>query len=140
MLRLSDLIAGYLSPYPAGLVLDEPTVVKALLAAVRFYSGYAELSNAPPWPQPDGDGVHSPVRADNDLFGESDVELTPSEWAIIRPLFLLYVERENTVHVEASRGLGADVFTRSTAEVLAAIESAEAALSLSAWFMPVESV
>jgi hypothetical protein len=51
-----------------------------------------------------------------------DTELTPGEWAIIRPLFILYVEKEVATHLEGSRGLGVDVFGRSVAEVQGDIE------------------
>ena len=46
-----------------------------------------------------------------------DIWLSHSEWAIIKPLFYLYIERENALHLEASRVLGVDVYGRSVSEV-----------------------
>lgn len=48
-------------------------------------------------------------------------EITNSEWALIRPLYLLYVERANAVALEASRTLGVEVFGRTVDQVQADI-------------------
>lgn len=59
------------------------------------------------------------------------------EWAIIRPLFDLYVERENAIHLEASRGLGVDVFGRTVSEVNLDIMQKEAELPRLAFDEPI---
>lgn len=127
-MKLSDLVAGYVENAPA-LVLDDVAVAKHLKSAVRFYCGYAALTNSPPVPVDEGgDGIHTDITADNLIEGAQDFDLTPSEYAIIKPLFYLYVEKENAQHLEASRALGTEVFGRSVAEVENDIKDMEAEL------------
>lgn len=97
---------------PAGNLLDEPTVLAQAIAATRFYAGYAVLrsrENVDPTP---------------DIAG--DLTITESEWALIRPLFMLYVERETALQLEASRGMGIDPFGRTASEIAGDIAQAEA--------------
>lgn len=105
----------------AGNLLDADTVTAQAVAATRFYAGFAELDSQ---------------------AGEIDAatELTDSEWALIRPLFLLYVEREQALHVEASAMLGVSGFGRSTSEVAGEILQAEAELPRRAFFQPIITV
>lgn len=134
---LSDLIEGFLDPYPAGIVLDKLTVEKLLKKAVRHYAGYAVLSGLPPH-DPEVD-VHSPVTAGSEI-DEPDFQLNQSEYAIIRPLFEKYVERENAVHLEASRGMGLDVYGRTVTEIDQDITQLEADLSQKAFVEPFVTV
>jgi hypothetical protein len=98
---------------PATNLLDEPTVLAQAIAAVNFYSGYGVLAThlaipiADPPPDPP---VPYPAIT-------PATEITPSEWAVIRPLFTLYVEQESATQLEASRGMGIDVFGRSVSEI-----------------------
>ena len=46
-----------------------------------------------------------------------DTVLSVGEWTVIRPLFWLYVERENAQRLEASRALGLEVYGRSVSEI-----------------------
>ena len=57
------------------------------------------------------------------IDGYTDV--TVSEWAIIRPLFILYVERETALQYEASRAMGIDPVGRSSDAVAGDIERYE---------------
>jgi len=106
----------------AGSILDEPATLAQGIAAVNFHSGFADLKVhlaipiADPAPEPPID--YPEITALTDI--------SVSEWAMIRPLFLLYVERETALQLEASRGMGIDVFGRSSSEVqgdIALIES-----------------
>jgi hypothetical protein len=84
-------------------MLDTPIALSLAVTAAVFYAGFAEIesrSGIDPVP------IISP-----------DTVLSDSEWAVIRPLFYLYCERETATHLEASRGLGVDVFGRSTSEI-----------------------
>ena len=76
---------------------------------------------------------------DNDkiLF---DIWLSHSEWAIIKPLFYLYIERENALHLEASRVLGVDVYGRSVSEVQGEIASYHESIHIKAFHYPVFTV
>lgn len=117
-MKLSEIVAAYMERQPAGVILGEPEIERSLRKAVRFYCGYASLTRMPPAPvESGGDGIHSAFGIGNENTGEQDVELTVSEFAIIRPLFELYIEAENAQHLEASRGLGVDVYGRSSSEV-----------------------
>jgi hypothetical protein len=55
----------------------------------------------------------------------ADTVISPSEWSIIRRLYLLYVERENSRALEASRMQGIEVFGRDVASVESDIERYE---------------
>lgn len=111
---------------PAGNLLDGDQVVAQAIAATRMYAGYGKLRAF--------EGI-DPVPA---IDGTTVVSL--SEWAVLRPLFWLYVERENAVQLEASRGLGVDVFGRDSATIAADIAQAEAELPLKAFCRPVLTV
>ncbi len=101
------------SERPDGNMLDTPGILSQAIAATSFYSGYAELAvhlaiaiacpaPIPPTPYPAITGA---------------TEISVSEWAVIRSLFMLYVERETALQLEASRGMGIDVFGRSSSEI-----------------------
>lgn len=66
--------------------------------------------------------------------------ISQSEWAIIRPLFLLYVEREQAIYLEASRSFGAEVFGRSSPEIQQDIDLYEERLPNLAFSQPVITV
>lgn len=111
---------------PAGNLLDGPSVLAQALAATRLYAGYAELR------------AHAGVSPAPEITG--DTEISNSEWALIRPLFLLYAERETALQLEASRGMGIDPFGRSASEIAAEITQAEADMPHRAFFQPIITV
>lgn len=76
------------------------------------------------WPAPDTD-VHSPIDASNGFSGSQDFDLTPSEYALIWPLFRLYIELENATALESSRGMGAEIYGRTTDQIQIEIGQAE---------------
>ena len=63
-----------------------------------------------------------------------------SEWAVIRPLFLLYVEREQATYIESTRGFGVDTFGRSVSEISTEISTLEAELARRAFSQPILTV
>jgi len=85
-------------------MLDTPIALSMAVSATVFYAGFAGIESrdalTPPLPK------ISP-----------DTLLSDSEWAVIRPLFYLYCERETAIQLEASRGAGVDVFARSSSEI-----------------------
>lgn len=95
----------------------------------------AERSTLPRVPlyPPAGVEVHSPVDASNGFAGDQDFDLTPSEYALIWPLFELYVELENAEALEASRASGMDGWGRSTDTIRAEIEQTEERMSKAAF-------
>ena len=117
---------------PIGCFLAADTVLEQIVSAVRLYNGYAILDalvadpNAiPPLPIPPIDGT---------------LDLTESEWALIGPLAMLYVEREEARQAEMSRGMGLDQFGRTVAEVQQDIQQSAASLPLQAFSQPIVTI
>lgn len=114
---------------PVGNLLDANQLLALAIAATCFYCGYASLiqneglSTATTCPPIDG-----------------TTNLTASEWAIIKPLFLLYVERESALQLEASRGMGIEAFGRASAEVANDIAAMEIAFPLMAFYSDIITV
>lgn len=104
---------------PAGNLLDDTQILAQALAAARFYAGFAAIVSQIVVPAP------------TDVADSTEISL--SEWALIRPLFMLYLERENAIQLEASRGMGIDPFGRSSSEVQNDILQAEEAMPLKAF-------
>ena len=114
---------------PVGILLHEDIVLAQAIAATRFYAGYAILYSR---------SVTDPD--DPVLEIDGNLHITESEWALIRQLFWLYVERENALHLEASRGLGIDPYGRSSSEIAQDITVMEGDLPQKAFFHPIISV
>ena len=117
---------------PVGCFLAADTVLEQIVSAARLYNGYAILDalvadpNAiPPLPIPPIDGT---------------LDLTESEWALICPLAMLYVEREEARQAEMSRGMGLDQFGRTVAEVQQDIQQSAASLPLQAFSQPIVTI
>lgn len=104
---------------PAGNLLDPDSVLAQAMAAASFYAGYAAITSRIPAPV-----VFPALPAPVPVISGA-TEISESEWALIRSLFMLYVERETALQLEASRGLGMDVYGRSTAEVAGDITQME---------------
>ena len=105
MATIEALVDNFLmNERPDSIVLDPATVLAKAVAATEFYAGYANLEA--------NDGVDPPLPA----IAASTV-ITYSEWALIKPLFMLMTELETSTQLEASRALGVDVFGRSSSEV-----------------------
>ena len=135
-MKLSDIVAAYVSNQPAGIVLDDSAISRLLKKAVRFYCGYATIRSVTL-----ADGVtHTPIDATNSISGGQDFDLSPSEYGIIRPLFDLYVEAENAMNLEASRGLGVDVFGRQVSEIQQEIRQYETDLPRLAFVEPLITI
>jgi hypothetical protein len=131
-MTLAQLVAEFMaSRLTGGLVLDEPDVTKTLLKAVRLYAGYAELKH-----------FSSQSPSISPILSQIDnaVVLTPSEWAIIQPLFNAYVDHENALRLEASRGLGLDVYGRSSSELASEIKQLEVDFPRKAFYQRLTSV
>ncbi|MBT9100159.1 hypothetical protein KFZ76_20865 [Methylovulum psychrotolerans] len=106
-MTLTELVNRFLvNERPLGVVLDERVVMAQAIAATVYYDGYASLASAPA------------------AIDETTV-LNNVEWAVIRPLFLLYVERETALYLEAAQVLGVTLFGRGSEAVQKAIAAAE---------------
>lgn len=108
------ILSGHIAAFsdnerPLGTVLTDSILLAMGVAAVSRYSGYAALRSAP-----------------EEINGDTDLSM--GEWVIIRPLFLLYVERENALYLEASRGMGLDPYGRTVGEITADITAYEGEL------------
>lgn len=140
-MKIEDLVSEYLTiRLPGWLVLDEAQALDCGLRAARFYAGYGDIrsvSMSDTLPEAAGAGLPLPLSAGSaqqvlqalpikDLsLITRDTELSTGEWAVICPLFALYAERENAQRLEASRGLGVDVYGRSVSEVSQEITAME---------------
>lgn len=134
-MNISQLVDQYLAELPIGCVLTEEQIARHLRDAVRQYCGYARLTSAQ-----SVDSVHSDLYTADSLPAPVDVDLTHSELAIIRPLWLLYIEHENAMALEASRSQGADPYGRSTPEVKQSILDYERSLPQLTFVFEVRSI
>lgn len=128
MASLIDLTEAFASEdRPIGNLLDASVQLAQAIAATRMYAGYAALRDV---------SGNEPTPGAIDQY----TDITTSEWAIIRPLFLLYLERETALQLEASRGLGIDPFGRSSSEIHQDIAQFELDLPHKAFSQPIISV
>lgn len=134
-MKISQLVDQYLAVLPIGCVLTDDQITRHLRDAVRQYCGYARLTSAQ-----SVDYVHSDLYSADETPAPVDVELTHSELAIIRPLWLLYIEHENAVALEASRSQGADPYGRATSEVKQSILDYERSLPQLTFVYEVRSI
>lgn len=111
-MRLSVLAAQYMAVLPIGCVLTDEQILRSLRNATRQYCGCALLAS--------GEVVDAGALPGVDAG--QDVDLTAGELSLIDPLWQLYMERENSMALEASRTQGAELFGRAVAEVQASIE------------------
>lgn len=110
-MRISALVTQYMAVLPMGCLLTDEQVHRSLRDAARQYTGFAELES--------GEVIEeSALASASDI---QDVDLSVSELALIRPLWLLHLERENSMTLEASRTQGAELFGRTVSEVEASI-------------------
>lgn len=106
MATIEALVDDFLmNERPLSIVLDPATVLAKAVAATKFYAGYANLEV--------NDGIDPPLPA-----VAENTDISDSEWALIKPLFMLYVDHESAMHQEATRFMGADsLFGRSSSEI-----------------------
>lgn len=165
-MTLSELVNVFLGEQRTECLLLEPECVLAqAVAATQFYAGYGHIDvvnfvppDAPVVPPAPVDPFAAvidftgkPKRLIEDPVGvplppipfdelTDDTVVSPSDWAIIRPLFLLYCEREQALMLEASRVMGVDVFGRASSEVQMDINTAETELPQKAFIQPAFSI
>ncbi len=129
-MKISQLVAQHMAVLPIGCVLMPDQVERSLRDAVRQYAGYADLKC--------GTEIDESANADPD--SQQDLDLTTSEMSIVGPLWRLYMEKENSMALEASRTQGAELFGRAVAEVQASIESYETRLPQLAFSSDIVSI
>jgi hypothetical protein len=148
-MNIQALVTEFTGPRaPGWLVLAPHEVLNCAIDAARFYAGYGDIRSIsgsdtlPGAPDPangPGDiGYLAPEPASAEPVVEPSLPikslgyvndqtvLSMGEWALIRPLFVLYAERENAMRLEASRAMGLEVYGRSASEIasdIAAMES-----------------
>ena len=127
MSPLSALVTRFLSEERGSAVLLSREAVTALaVAATLFYARYADIASV--------------TDTDTVMMIDADTVITHSEWALIRPLFLLYVERETALQMEATSMMGAGSFGRSSSEVGTEIAQLEADLPRRVFYFPAFTV
>ena len=125
MASLSTLVDRFVnSERGAASILPQESVMAQAIAAALFYAGYACL-----------DGL-----AEGEDVDET-TDITISEWAEIRPLFILYVERESALQMEATGILSSGGgFGRSSSEVGSEISQLEADYPRRVFYHPIITV
>lgn len=118
---------------PLASLLDTESLIANAVAATRFYAGFSGLCA-----EKHEDDGHPQVPSFSNITG--DTEINTSEWALIRPLFLLYVEKEEARQLEASRGMGLDPYGRSSSEVQSEITQYETDLARKAFCVPFQTI
>lgn len=121
MPRIAEWVDSFLEERPAGNILDVPDLLAQGIKASNFYSGFGALAEH--LAIPIADPAPDPPAQYPAITGITNI--TVSEWALIRPLFMLYVEYENALQLEASRGMGIDPFGRSSSELYGDIQQME---------------
>jgi hypothetical protein len=91
-----------------GLILSEPDLVAQAINAARQYAAWGSIQSLAL--NPDA----SPSQLD-DI--DEIVDISDGEWGVIKPLYSMYVERQNALGLEASRMQGVEVYGRTVAEV-----------------------
>lgn len=129
-MKSSLLVAQHMAVLPIGCVLLDDQVERSLRDATRQYCGYANLESE--------QVIDSMAQAVAD--SSQDIDLSLGELSVIRPLWMLLLERENSMALEASRSQGAEVFGRSVAEVQADIRDYETRLPLLAFSSDIVSI
>lgn len=116
----------YAAGESGGLVLLPDQVTECALQAARQYAahGYIDsLTGADNLPAagdsaPDQDPVLIPAYPVKNIADiDENTVVSVGEWAIINPLFKLYVERANAIRLEASRAMGLEPYGRTVSEV-----------------------
>jgi hypothetical protein len=114
-MTLEDLAAEFIALRgEVGLYASDDRVTQCAIDAARFYSGFTSLASL----------IDKPARP-----VDESADITHSEWSVIRPLFVLYVERETAIAIESTRNLGVEQIGRSSSEVSADITQLEADFS-----------
>lgn len=124
---IDTLITNFLTDdRPVGVFLDDAAVLAQAVAATKFYAGYAQIA--------------STIDVDPAPAISKDTELSDSEWAIIRPLFILYLEREEARYVESSRGMGVESLGRMSSEISGDIALVEQEIPHKAFYSSIATI
>lgn len=129
-MKSSQLVTQHMAVLPIGCVLLNDQVERSLRDAIRQYFGYANLES--------GQVIDSMAQATAD--STQDIDLSESELSVIKPLWLLYLERENSMALEASRSQGAEVYGRAVDTIQRDIIDYETRLPLLAFSSDIVSI
>lgn len=113
---------------PVGVILDFPAIEAQLVCAARYYAAHASIDSL------QNNGVDAGVWVD------SATALNQCEWGLIRPLFYLYIERENAILLEASGTVGVQSYGRQSSEVSQEITQYESTLPQLSFQQPMITV
>lgn len=125
-MQLKAIVQRFLDQERGIAILLQPEQIEALaISATGFYCGYSDLAGYP-----------------NTEYEDINLEtnLTISEWTKIQPLFLLYVERETALQVEATGMQGVAGYGRGSSEVNSEITRYETDFAQMASWYPAISI
>lgn len=128
---LRELVDAYQTTrIDTGLLLAPDQLDDCALSAARFYAAHGP--------------VRALVAAGTDAVLPEHISmatvLTLGEWSLVRPLFVLYAEREQGAMLEASRASGIEFYGRSVAEIAADIKDTEDRMSERAFVRAIVTV
>lgn len=110
-MNINGIVSQFLAEERSvAVLLDQPQVEALARSAVSFYCGYTDLTS------------HPNTKLEDITL---DTEISISEWAVIKPLFLLYVERETALQIEATGMQGVSGYGRGSSEVNSEIANLE---------------
>lgn len=152
-MKLADLAEEFAATRsPGWLVISCDEITACLIEAARTYAAFGDIASIsatvqpqsaagagqalPAVPEPEAEVVQAlPIR--NLKLIKESTSLSTAEWAMIRPLFWLYAERENALRLEASRGMGIEPHGRQVSEITADIREMESITLPSAAFVSI---
>lgn len=103
-MRIVDLVVRWTRSFrTVGNLLEESQVLGCAIRACETYASHAPLKS-------------QGYKASDDFLNQ-ETDITPSEWGLIEPLFLLYVEKEESIYIDATRQFGGDIERRSNSEI-----------------------
>jgi hypothetical protein len=129
MNTIKELSLEYLEHNPLTSLMEESDLTAAALRAASYYRAWGNLE----------------CFLIQDVFGRATYDdrnlletdtLTHSEWAQIKPLFMLYAELAAAQMQEASRGLGLEVYGRSASEIMSDVNREQEELMPLKAFLP----
>lgn len=137
MQTIAERLEQFNKQRPASNILEEDECLEWLLEAVRKYDAYGSLEHHTIQRQQHAEALASGANPGPLALAAIDQQLplSNSDWAVIDPLWKLYMERERALIIESGRGMGDVGFGRSSSEIAPDITMYENDLHMKAFSM-----
>ena len=136
MTPVTEYVTNYLTrEKPNGVIVELEQCLELALSAVRCYAAYGKLSiHKQQMEEYEEARIQDPgVQRPKLVPIDQDLPVTLSEWGVMRPLWLLYVERDRAELLEATKMMGDVSFGRTSSEVAVDITNYEESMPLKAF-------